>query len=244
MPLKKLWNSLRGVTSQPKVTSEATPAVTSPDADAPPQPVVRSKSAKKLAAKASAAVAQPVAAPTVPVTAPAPAPTAKAKPAATSRGVLSMLSRGEHDGLVKMLTKQQPASVLEIGVGDGSRTPAVVHALAEANPALKYAVIDQFEMVGGTLKLRDFHGQLAGLAIRPSIIPESAARGVVTVLHRLGMMDAVILDPSLDAETLLGLEAVLSKVSYADTMILRQTNGKWQATASNSPTLRATRRAA
>ncbi|WDQ16432.1 hypothetical protein [Rhodopirellula sp. P2] len=243
MPLKKLWNSLRGVTSQPKVTSEATPAVTSPDVDAPPQPVVRQPSAKKLAAKAATAVAPPVAAPAVPDTAPATAPTAKAKPAA-SRGVLSMLSRGEHDGLVKMLAKQPPSSVLEIGVGDGSRTPAVVHALAEANPALKYAVIDQFEMVGGTVKLRDFHGQLAGLAIRPSIIPEPAARGVVTVLHRLGMMDAVILDPSLDAETLVELEAVLSKVSYADTMILRQTNGKWQATVSNSTTLRATRRAA
>lgn len=241
MPLKKLWNSLRGVTSQPKVTSEPTPAVTAPEAAAP-KPAARKKSASKPAAKAKTAAAKPVDAPVAQPA--ASAPVAKAKPASPSRGVLSMLSRGEHDGLVKTLTKLQPSSVLEIGIGDGSRTPAVVQALAAANPALKYAVIDQFEMVGGTVKLRDFHGQLAGLAIRPSIIPETAARGVVTVLHRLGMMDAIILDPSLDAETLAELDTVLSKVSYADTMILRQTNGKWQSTASNSTTLRATRRAA
>ncbi|MFG0267885.1 MAG: hypothetical protein ACF8AM_22440 [Rhodopirellula sp. JB055] len=244
MPLKKLWNSLRGVTSQPKVTSETSPAVTSPETTAP-KPAARQKPASKPAAKANVAAKTPAA----PVAAQTPAPAAKAKdaktkPAGSSRGVLSMLSRGEHDGLVKTLTKLQPVSVLEIGVGDGSRTPAVVNALAEANPALKYAVIDQFEMVGGTVKLRDFHGQLTGLPIRPSIIPEPSARGVVTVLHRLGMMDAIILDPSLDAETLAELETVLSKVSYADTQILRQSNGKWQATASNSTTLRATRRAA
>lgn len=155
-----------------------------------------------------------------------------------------MLSRGEHDALVKTLTKLQPTSILEIGIGDGSRTPSVVQALAETNPALKYAVIDQFEMLGGTLKLRDFHSQLAGLVIRPSIVPEAAARGVVTVLHRLGMMDAIILDPSLDAETLTELDIVLCKVSYSDTTILRQTNGKWQSTASSSTTARPTRRAA
>ncbi|EGF25993.1 hypothetical protein [Rhodopirellula baltica] len=239
MPLKKLWNSLRGVTPQSKVTPEAAPATTSPGVTQP-EPVARKKSASKPAVKATVAASKPAVAPQTSV----PAPVAKAKPAAPARGVLSMLSRGEHDALVKRLTKLQPSSILEIGVGDGSRTPAVVHALAETNPALKYAVIDQFEMVGGTVKLRDFHGQLAGLAIRPSIVPETAARGVVTVLHRLGMMDAIILDPSLDAETLAELDSVLSKVSYADTMILRQTNGKWQSTASNSTTLRATRRAA
>jgi hypothetical protein len=58
------------------------------------------------------------------------------------------------------------------------------------------------------------------------------------------MMDAIILDPSLDSETLAELETVLCKVSYADTNILRQSNGKWQVTPSNSTTLRATRRAA
>ncbi|EKK00250.1 hypothetical protein RBSH_04405 [Rhodopirellula baltica SH28] len=239
MPLKKLWNSLRGVTPQSKVTPEADPAITSPGVTQP-EPVARKKSAGKPAVKATVDASKPAVSPQTSV----PAPVAKAKPAAPARGVLSMLSRGEHDALVKTLTKLQPSSILEIGVGDGSRTPAVVHALAETNPALKYAVIDQFEMVGGTVKLRDFHGQLAGLAIRPSIVPETAARGVVTVLHRLGMMDAIILDPSLDAETLAELDSVLSKVSYADTMILRQTNGKWQSTASNSTTLRATRRAA
>ncbi|EMB14607.1 hypothetical protein [Rhodopirellula europaea] len=241
MPLKKLWNSLRGVTPQPKVTLEAAPATTSPGTTQP-EPAARKKTASKPSEKTTMAASKPVAAPQASV--PTPTSVAKSKPAVAARGVLSMLSRGEHDALVKTLTKLQPSSILEIGVGDGSRTPAVVHALAETNPALKYAVIDQFEMVGGTVKLRDFHGQLAGLAIRPSIVPENAARGVVTVLHRLGMMDAIILDPSLDAETLAELDTVLSKVSYADTMILRQTNGKWQSTASNSTTLRATRRAA
>ncbi|WP_230252266.1 hypothetical protein [Rhodopirellula halodulae] len=246
MPLKKLWNSLRGVTPQPKVTSEATPVAPAAkssaqaDAGAAKTPVAKTT----VPVKASPAVAKAKVPPAVAKAAPAAeVPVApKAKPA--SRGVLSMLSRGEHDALVKLLSKQQPSSVLEVGVGDGSRTPAIVHSLTETQPELKYAVIDQFEMVGGILKLRDFHGQLVGLSIRPSIIPEPAARGIVTVLHRLGMMDAIILDPSLDSETLTEIETVIGKVSHADTTILRQTNGKWAASASTSTTLRSNRRAA
>lgn len=236
MPLKKLWNTLRGVTTPDDVVAPEPERVATPQSAAAPvasKPVAKKQAvAKPVIAKPS--IVKPVA---TPVTATQPTP---AKPAG-GRGILSMLSRGEHDGLVKSLVKLKPNSVLEIGVGDGSRTAALVHALAQSNPSLKYAVIDQFEMVGGDVTLRDFHGRLAGLPIRPAIVPEPATRGIVTVLHRLGLMDVVLIDPSIDEATQAELDLVLGKVSHAGTTVLRQTNGKWVASRSES---RTTRRAA
>ena len=81
-----------------------------------------------------------------------------AKPSKPSRGVLG-LGGGPHSALCKQLKRIQAASVLEIGVGDGTRAAAVLQTL-QSNSEIQYIAIDQFEMAGSELTLKHFHQQI------------------------------------------------------------------------------------
>ncbi|TWT87032.1 hypothetical protein Pla100_59830 [Neorhodopirellula pilleata] len=228
MPLKRLWNSLCGRSSETQTAAK-------PSVDAAP--------AEKAATKPLAGAVPK------PAKASAPATVTSSKPAATSskpageqprRSVLSMLSRGEHDGLIKTIRQHNPTSILEIGVGDGSRMTAILTALAPApqNNAtesgaspIKAAVIDQFELGSGKVALRDYHRQLNGLSQRPVIFPEPIGRGLVSVANRLGKMDVVLIDASVFAsdQTQLAneLQSTIGKVLHASSVVLSNESGKW-----------------
>lgn len=156
-----------------------------------------------------------------------------------------MVTRGEHDALIKTIRDRSPQSVLEIGVGDGSRMPAILATIVtdQNETSFKAAVIDQFEMGNGTVRMRDYHKQLVGLPIRPAIFPESAERGVVSVANRLGRMDVILIDESLlnedagEAKAL--LLASINKVIHPATLVLTNVNGKWSNFASDQATKRA-----
>ena len=144
-----------------------------------------------------------------------------------------MVTRGEHDALIKMIHDRSPESVLEIGVGNGSRMPAILSAIVsdQNESSFKAAVIDQFEMGSGSVQMRDYHKRLVGLPIRPAIFPESAERGVVSVANRLGRMDVILIDESLlneeAGEEKATLLASISKVVHPKTLILSNVTGKW-----------------
>lgn len=144
-----------------------------------------------------------------------------------------MVTRGEHDVLIKAIRERSPESVLEIGVGDGSRMPAILSAIGadQDGSSFKAAVIDQFEMGNGSVQMRDYHKQLVGLPIRPAIFPEAAERGVVSVANRLGRMDVILIDESLlndtAGEAKEMLLASINKVVHPSTLVLSNVNGKW-----------------
>lgn len=206
MSLRKLWNSLRGTSSEPE-----SPAAT--DAVSPaPSPAPAAIPAKRPLQKV--------------VTAPAPV----AEVAPPRRSILSLRSRGEHDALLKMIAQTRPTSILEIGVGNGSRMPAILASVAQsgAEPgSFKAIVIDEFEMAGGEVTMRDYHRQLAGLTIRPVIFPESVARGLVNVAHRFGPVDMILVDANAETAHTEGLAKYLGKVSHAGTVVLSNFTGKW-----------------
>lgn len=213
MPLKKLWNSLCG-RSEPKDTAAQT---------TPIEAEVRSDSSKAASGLESQAATKSVA-----------QPVAKAPP---RRSVLSMIARGEHDGLIKAIRHRNATSILEIGVGDGSRMPAILTALvpptdsASAGTTLKAAVVDQFEMGTGAVAIRDYHRQLNGLAVRPAIFPEPISRGLVSVANRLGKMDIVLIDAAVFSPENAGqadeLQATIGKVLHAESVVMSNESGQW-----------------
>lgn len=241
MSLKKLWNSICGRAPQPEVTAPPTGPVEKtlgPEkTERPVQP--------ELAQRAPVAATSPNAArPPLPARKAAPA-TASAVPASPSpasatasgpeivaprRGVLSMLSRGQHDALLRMIGEAKPTSILEIGIGDGSRTPAILSMLDESGcqpHAIKMMVIDQFELAGGEVAMRDYHRQLAGLNLRPVIFPEPVGRGLINVAHRFGTVDLILIDAKTIADHAHELATFLGKVTHGGTVVLSNESGKW-----------------
>lgn len=215
MSLKKLWNSLRGCSSESKPstiaraeTPTAAPSVTPASA---PSPAPRASRAEPTAPKV--AKSEPV-----------------AEVAPPRRSILSLRSRGEHDDLLKKVSQTRPSSILEIGVGNGSRMPAILASVAQSGiepGTFKAIVIDEFEMAGGEVTMRDYHRQLAGLPIRPVIFPEPVARGLTNVAHRFGTVDMILVDARMESAHADGLAKYLVKVSHGSTVVLSNATGKW-----------------
>jgi hypothetical protein len=157
-----------------------------------------------------------------------------------------MVTRGEHDALIKLVRKNSPNSILEIGIGDGSRMPAILSAIAaeQTDSAIKAAVIDQFEMGDGSVPMREYHKRLSGLPLRPAIFPEPVGRGLISVANRLGQMDLVLIDEAIlreeASEARTDLFATIGRIMHPNSVLITNQTGKWasfsleQITASRS----------
>lgn len=220
MSLMKFWNSLCGRASAPidTVSSGATDkprdSVTPGGALGGSTEPTSSKPTDQATTAASSNAAQATG----------------AQVSTPRRGVLSMLSRGEHDGLLKIIQERKPSRILEIGVGDGSRTPALLSMLSQSGcqPGdVKVIVIDEFELAGGDVTMRDYHRQLAGLSIRPVIFPEPVGRGIFSVAHRFGAVDMVLVDAKVSATYPDELANLLVKVTHERSVVLSNESGKW-----------------
>ena len=137
-----------------------------------------------------------------------------------------LFSSNPHSGLCKLAVATEARSVLEIGVGDGSRALAVVEALAKRGPAVRYFGIDQFELAG-TVSLKDFHRTLRAAGIHPQLFPETVNRGLIRFLHTVGRADLVLLSdgPSILDDPLSG--SLLRRVSGPGTTILGLQDDLW-----------------
>jgi len=149
----------------------------------------------------------------------------------TSAGTLSsgfgLFGAKPHGGLCKLVGRTQARSVLEVGVGDGSRAIAIVETLRQHVDSVHYFGIDQFELADGALSLREFHQKMRAAGIHPQIFPESVESGLVKFLHRIGKADLVLLS---DAETALDKPRVvqlLHRLSTPTTTILCQSEDGW-----------------
>lgn len=132
-----------------------------------------------------------------------------------------------HGELCKLVRRIQARSVLEVGVGDGSRAIAVMETLSQRVDSVQYYGIDQFELTDGGLSLREFHQKMRAAGIRPQIFPESLETGLMKFLHRIGKADLVLLT---DAENSLVKPRVvdlLDRLSTPRTSILCQSEDGW-----------------
>lgn len=196
MPLKKLWNSLRGRSQVNPVTTEHTLA----------QDAVKSESG---AARRSQSASSPL----------------KSKPKST-RGGLNLFG-GPHAALCKQLKSLKPATVLEIGVGNGTRAIAMLATIEKAGEKARYFAIDQFEMAGGDVTLKAFHQTLRGADIRPQVLPQPIAQGLMRMAHTHGKVDLVVIGVPQSEWQTPAIEAALARVTGPETAIFFSEGDSW-----------------
>jgi hypothetical protein len=159
---------------------------------------------------------------------------ATGKPVAAAKSGASFVSSGfglfgsnPHAALCKQVAATQAHSLLEIGVGDGSRAVAVLAALAKRGISARYFGMDQFELAGGEVSLREFHRTLRGAGIRPQLFPEPPERGLVRFLHTIGTVDLVLIADPAEVVEKAAVGQLLNRISHANTTILLLQDDQW-----------------
>lgn len=157
--------------------------------------------------------------PEIPVAAPA--------KAAKSTGKRRLFG-GPHATLCRQPKGLQPQSVLEIGVGDGSRAIAIMQTLRKKSTVdIRYVAIDQFELAGGDLALKDFFRLLREHEIRPQLFPETLESGLRRVANTVGTIDLVLISQPLDQWQNPVTEHLLSRISHPDTCVFFDDGDGW-----------------
>ncbi len=159
-----------------------------------------------------------------------------AKPKPTGRGILGIGGRGPHAALCKLLRSVDARTVLEISVGDGTRAVAVLHALAAGTENIRYAAIDQFEMSGGPITLKQYHRSLRAENIRAQLFPDTIERGLVQVGSTIGAIDLVLIGTEPNVWQTPTVQALLPRITHSQSVVLYRDGETWnryQPTASN-----------
>ena len=111
------------------------------------------------------------------------------------------LSKPAEDRALYRATRKRPiSSILEVGIGDGSRCQHLIQWLQrqpECSEKLRYVAIDLFE-AGGSTSLKDFHSLITSVGAKPLPIPGDLATGLPRVAHTIGAVDLVILDSDIE----------------------------------------------
>ena len=147
---------------------------------------------------------------------------------------------GPHAGLCKQIKSVDVDSILEISVEDGSRALAVLQAVQKRNENARYIAIDQFEMAGGPVTLKQFHQTLRASGFRPQVFPETMERGLIRVAHTIGTVDLVLIAAAPVTWQTPQLLALLSRVTHQETLVLyREEEETWKKFATQNPQRRA-----
>lgn len=190
MPLRKLWNSIRGKSSAP--TTVAAP---------PKQSDARSATASQR-------------------------PQSVTTTADTIRGAASR----DDKKLFRRIESMSIQSILEIGVGDGLRSLAMLQTLTHKGHStpLHYIAIDEFELGGNSLSLRDFHKQLREYPAKAHLVPMNIDAGLDRVVRTYGQVDLVIW--TIDQVPTAKQQDALARLCKATTIVISQENGRWSET--------------
>ena len=229
MPLRKLWNALRGH---------------HPSAGQLPKDSGTRETGHRVSRErdATASTKQTMAAPDV-------AKPTHAKPSAKKSRRILGLSRSPHTSLCRLVKQSNAKSVLEIGVSDGTRAIAVVQTLSKADPKhpIRYAAIDQFELAGGEVSLLQFHRELRKNDIRPQIFPSDIESGLTRVAYTLGAVDLILMSESAAADKSVSendWHRLLQRVTHQESVVLRQSGDQWNEIKTHCPSRAIGRRAA
>ena len=222
MPLRKLWNSIRGKSATPKVHASSetvSPGTGRPESGLNPEP------------------------PTQPAQQTSPPPqrpaTVPARPA-TPKSISGAATRDDKK-LFRRMDSLSVQSVLEVGVGDGRRSLAMLHALTHKGHStpIHYIAIDEFELGGNALSLRDFHKQLREYPAKAHLVPMAIDAGLDRVVRTYGQVDLILW--SADQPPTPAQHNALARLSKSHTIVFAQENGRWTETL---PGLAAGKRAA
>lgn len=171
---------------------------------------------------------------------PAVEPEATAKKSNRATVLGSIFGGGPHAGLCKRIKSVSANSILEISVEDGSRALAVLEAIEKNNQNVRYVAIDQFEMAGGPVTLKQFHQTLRSKGFRPQLYPDTIERGLIRVAHTIGTVDLVLIAAEREAWQTPNLLPLLSRVTHHGSLILyRGDEQTWNEYQTPAPERRA-----
>lgn len=168
---------------------------------------------------------------------PASQPQVSTKTKTSNRGNrLGIFRSGPHAGLCKLVKSVSASSMLEISVDDGSRALAVLETIKKNNKNVRYLAIDQFEMAGGAVTLKQFHQALRAKEFSPQLIPETVERGLIRVSHTIGTVDLVLIAAPQETWQSPQFLPLLSRVTHQGTMVLyRDEQETWKKLSSPAP---------
>ena len=220
MPFVKLWNAVFG-SSQPTKSSKPAGSKKSRRSEGPTRKLA--KPTTPIKPESAAPPQQPAQIVIEPAHKATPA---ASRPAASKRSVFDFVSGGPHASLCKMIKKSGAKSVLEVGLGDGSRATAVLSTLAKSRPAtdIKYIAIDLFEMGNAELTLKEFHQKIRTIDVKPNLIPMPCQQGLRRVAHTFGAIDVVLLAT---AEVDI-CDPLIARVTHASSLILHWDGQVWK----------------
>ncbi|QDV15101.1 hypothetical protein CA51_50130 [Rosistilla oblonga] len=122
--------------------------------------------------------------------------------------------------LFRATANRKIQSVLETGLGDGTRCDRLLQWLQHHDSVpTRYAAIDQFE-AGGGLSLKQFHAKMTGVGIKPMPVPGTLATGLPRVAHTIGAVDLVILDQDHEGLSDPSILNFLPRIVHAETVVI------------------------
>jgi len=137
--------------------------------------------------------------------------------------------------LFRAVKKHRPKSVLEIGLGDGSRSIKLLKLAAQYHPAgdLRYAGIDQFEArenpaTGTTLK--HAHQTLNATGAKVRLTPGEPYMALARRANSLTGTDLLIVSADQQGESLRQAWFYVPRLLHADSVVFVETAGKNGAT--------------
>ena len=127
--------------------------------------------------------------------------------------------------LSNLLCQLQPQTILEIGVGDGSRAVEFLTVMKTTGHPVRYFAIDQFELAGGQLSLIGFHQMLRSAGIRPHLFPEPIVQGLTSFLHTIGSADVILITDASSEATDIQVQQLLGRISHHGTKKIQLSDG-------------------
>ena len=187
MPLLKLWNSLRGQSTNP----------------APPLRGEQQASEQQAAIQSRERAVK-----------------------SSNKPSFGMFRSDPHNGLRKRLKAISASSVLEIGVGDGSRSIATMEILSRQSNSIRYFGIDEFEMAAG-INLKKFHQTLRNHGIHPKLFPGSVHQALLKIAHTIGAIDLILVTDASVIDENPAIPGLLARISHQETVVLVLRNETW-----------------
>ncbi len=143
-----------------------------------------------------------------------------------TKTTFGMFGGGPHSGLCKLLKPLSVHSVLEVGVGDGSRAIAVMETLSRQSDAIRYYAVDEFEMAGG-VNLKQFHQRLRNHNLHPQLFPGPVDRGLTKIAHTIGSVDLILVANASAIDNNPAVTGMLARISHEGTGVLVSRNDTW-----------------
>lgn len=141
---------------------------------------------------------------------------------------LAYLSRPAADrSLYRLLRRQSVSSIVEIGIGRGTRVANLIAVLRRFHPGteLRYTGIDLFEARPANcpgLTLKEAHKQLKPLAERVQLAPGDAYMGLARLANTLPNTDLLLISAGQDPASLARAWTFVPRMLHPGSLVFRE----------------------